>query len=176
MTKKMVWLLPTALIVCACLARLIPHAPNFTPILSIAMFAGASFNDRRIAFMVVLIAMLVSDAVLGYYSLAPLIYVTMALVVILGFWLRQHRSKLAVATIATLSSVLFFVISNLGVWQLTPLYTKDVPGLVACFVAAVPFFYNTLASTFMYSFVMFGLWSLLTADTFDKRMSNDLAA
>lgn len=159
MLKNKYWLMPLLLILGAAFARLIPHAPNFTPLLSLALFSGASFDHKHLAFLAPLIAMIISDALLGFHALVPVIYLSMAFIVILGFYIRQ-RSILSVGLMSTLSAVIFFVISNLGVWACADYYTKDLPGLSACFIAALPFFVNTLMSSYLYSSIMFGILEL----------------
>src|SRR5438067_1523109 len=109
MLRNKFWLMPLLLILCASMARLIPHAPNFTPVLSIALFSGASFDKKYLAFLVPLIAMIISDAIIGFHALIPAIYFSMLIIVCLGFFVRK-RSIFSVALMSTISAVIFFVL------------------------------------------------------------------
>lgn len=144
------------MILAAAASRLIPHPPNFTPIAAIALFGGAHFADKRAAFLVPLAGLLLSDFVLGFHTLIPVVYGAFALSVCLGFWVRDRPSALRVGGTAVFSAVLFFVLTNFGVWALGTLYPRTIIGLVECYVAAIPFFANTLLSNLFYSALLFG--------------------
>jgi hypothetical protein len=140
----------------AALSRLIPHPPNFTPIGALALFGGACYADRRAAFAVPLAALFLGDLVLGFHALMPAVYGSFALMVVLGFWLRRHRSLLPI-TVATLAgSILFFVITNFAVWAIGDGYPKTWEGLALCYVAAIPYFQNTLLGDATYALCLFG--------------------
>ncbi len=154
-----------SMILAAAGSRLIPHPPNFAPIGAMALFGGACFADRRVAFLVPLAAMFLSDVAIGLlggnlsmglHRLIPVVYGSFALIVCLGFWLRTRRTVVPIAGATLAASVLFFVLSNLGVWALGSWYPKTWEGLVACYVAAIPFFQNTLLGDAVYSTALFG--------------------
>jgi hypothetical protein len=144
------------MILAATAARLLPHPPNFSPIAALALFAGASFASRRTAFALPLGALLLSDVVLGFSSITPVVYGSFALITCLGFWVqpRPRLGRIAGASVA--GALLFFVLTNLGVWALAGLYPKTSTGLADCFIAAVPFFRNTLAGDLFYTALLFG--------------------
>jgi len=148
------------MILAAAALRLLPHPPNFEPIGALALFAGAQFEKKSWAFIIPLAAMLLSDAVIGFHSQMPVIYGAFALVVCMGFSLRQRRTLVPVMGMAFAASVLFFVVSNFGVWALDSMYPKTLAGLVTCYVAAIPFFGNTLAGSLFYTAVLFGGFAL----------------
>lgn len=145
----------------AAAARLLPHPPNFTPIAAMALFGGAHFADRRLAFALPLAAMFVSDLLLGLHPLIPVVYAAFVLITIIGLQLRRRRSVGTVTAAAVVSSVLFFLLTNFGVWALTALYPKTASGLFTTYVAAIPFFRNTLAGDLFYAAVVFGGFALL---------------
>jgi hypothetical protein len=89
------------------------------------------------------------------------VYVSFALIVAIGLWLQKHRTVLPIVGAALVSSVLFFVVTNFGVWVFDSLYPKTLEGLIACFVAAIPFFRNTLLGDLLYTAVLFGGFALL---------------
>jgi len=144
------------MVLAAAASRLLPHPPNLTPIAAMALFGGAYFADRRAALLVPLAAMFLSDLVIGLHRGMPEVYGCFALTVCIGFWLRTRRTLLPVAGAALASSLLFFIVTNFGVWALGSLYPKTVEGLIACYLAAVPFFKNTLIGDAFYTAVLFG--------------------
>lgn len=148
------------MILAADTSRLIPHPANMASITAVALFGGAYLSDKRLAFLVPLAALFLSDLVLGLYPHMEVIYGSFALVVCIGLWLRRNRNPLRIAGAALLSSILFFVITNFGVWAFGSLYPKTVAGLVACYAAAIPFFQNTLAGDALYTAVLFGGFAL----------------
>jgi hypothetical protein len=149
------------LVLVAAATRLVPHPWNLTSITAVALFGGAYFEDRRLAFAVPLGALFVSDLVLGLYSGMAVVYGSFALVVVIGLWLRAHRQPAVIAGAALASSVLFFALTNLGVWAFEPLYPKTWSGLVACYVAALPFFRNSVEGDLLYALILFGGFALL---------------
>ncbi|MEX2140661.1 MAG: DUF6580 family putative transport protein [Pirellulales bacterium] len=148
----------------AATVRLIPHPPNFTPLAAMALFGGAHFADKRAAFAVPLMAMYASDLFLGFFvydfgwfhGSMPVIYGSFAVVVCLGLMIRAQRTPLAIGAAAVSGSLLFFVATNFAVWLAGALYPRTFEGLFACYVAAIPFFWNTLAGDALYTFVLFG--------------------
>ena len=143
-------------VLAAAMSRLIPHPPNFTPVAALALFGGANFVDKRTAFLLPLGTLFLSDLFLGFSALTPVVYGSFALVVCLGLWLRSRRSAHRIAAAAVMGALVFFSLTNFAVWALTPLYPKTVNGLIECYVAAIPFFWNTLAGDLVYSTVLFG--------------------
>jgi hypothetical protein len=148
------------LIFLAAAARLIPHPPNFTPIAAMALFGGASFSDKRLAFGLPLAALLLSDAVLGFYHGMPWVYGSFALIVCLGRLLPSRRQLLPITGMALAGSVLFFSLTNFGVWISDGLYPRTIGGLTTCYVAAIPFFRNTVAGDLVYVAMLFGGFAL----------------
>jgi hypothetical protein len=145
-----------AMVLAAAASRLIPHPPNLASISAIALFGGAYFSDRRLAFLIPLTALLLSDLILGFYSHMEVVYLSFALIVCIGLWLQKKRSAFQIAGAALASSVLFFLLTNFGVWAFESLYPKTLEGLIACYVAAIPFFQNTLQGDLFFTAVLFG--------------------
>lgn len=144
----------SAILIAAAL-RLVPHPPNFTPIGAMALFSGAYFGRRALAFALPLAALLLSDIVLGFYHGMSTVYATDLLIVLIGS-LIVKRSPGRIAAAALVSSVLFFAVTNLGMWLFSGFYPRTSTGLEACFVAAIPFFQNTLAGDLFYTLLLFG--------------------
>lgn len=165
----------TGLIVLAALARLLPHPPNFTPIESMALFAGAWFVDRRLAILVPIAAMLLSDLVLGMvrgglylehlFSLSYLaVYACIVLCSIAGFAMRGRVSAGRVLGWSLAGAVIFFVVTNFAVWltaSAVPGHSACATGLIPCYVAAIPFFQWTVLGALFWSALLFGGYELL---------------
>jgi hypothetical protein len=154
-----------ALVAVGVICRVAPHPWNFAPIGAIALFSGASFDRRRSALIVPLVSMLAGDAALqlftghGFHVLMPVIYATYALIACLGLALRERRANpLWVGGGSIAGSILFFLISNLGVWAAGGTYPQTMSGLAACFVAAIPFFGNTVTSDLLFNAIFFGIF------------------
>ncbi|GAB3381743.1 DUF6580 family putative transport protein [Lysobacter fragariae] len=163
------------MILLAALSRLLPHPWNFSPVEAIALFGGAYFASRKWALIVPLASLLVSDVVLGlvnggtyfeYFSTPSfwIVYACIALSTVLGFGLRGKVNGTRVLGFSLAGSVLFFVVSNFGVWLtavVVPGYPACGTGLIPCYVAAIPFFQWTVAGTLFYSAILFGGFALL---------------
>lgn len=142
--------------------RLLPHAPNFTPVAAIALFAGVYFS-KRIALLLPLGVMMISDMFIGYYEpkLMISVYGSFVLCTVLGFWLKKHKNWYTVGGSAILSSVLFFLITNFAFWAFSAWYPKSFAGIVECYFMALPFFRNTLIGDLFYVSVFFGVYELV---------------
>lgn len=137
-----------AFVLVAILSRLIPHLPNFTAVTATALFAGRHFKNRVLAFAVPLAVMIVSDLILGFYTISWFVYASFAAVVFVGQW-SQKMNVLIVLT----SSLTFFVISNFGVWFLG--YPLTLEGFIACYTAAIPFFRNAILGDLFYAAILY---------------------
>ena len=148
------------MILAAAVSRLIPHPPNLASITAVALLGGAYLSHKWLAFLVPMAALFLSDLILGLYPHMEIVYGSFALVVCLGLLLQKKRSPLRIAGAAIASSLLFFVITNFGVWAFGTLYPRTVAGLVECYAAAIPFFQNTLIGDALYTTVLFGGFAL----------------
>ncbi|MBK8397860.1 MAG: hypothetical protein IPL26_21805 [Leptospiraceae bacterium] len=140
----------------AALSRLIPHPGNFTPVMAIAIFAGASILSKRESLIIPLIAMLISDVIIGFHSLMLVVYGCMALFTFFGWNLQKNNTLPRTLGFGLFGAVFFFVVTNFAVWISSGMYTKDISGLIECYVLAIPFFHNTVLSTLIYGFILFG--------------------
>ncbi len=144
------------IIVSVALVRLLPHPPNFTPVLALAMFGGAYLTDKRMAFGLALGAMFLSDLLLGLHTTMIFVYACLGLLVYFGIKMQNKLSIGRVAGAGLAGSVIFFIVTNFGVWLTAGYYPLTFEGLTAAYIAAIPFFHYTLASTLIYSAVLFG--------------------
>lgn len=139
--------------------RLLPHYWNFTPMIAIALFCGA-YMGRRYSLSVPLIAMILGDLIIGFYN--PLVmasvYASIALGGLLGTVLKGRVKILPIAGISLLSSIIFYIVTNAAVWAFSGMYPVTGSGLIASYVAAVPFFKNMIVGDLWYSFMFFGAY------------------
>jgi hypothetical protein len=153
-------ILTFTLILFAALSRLLPHPMNFAPITALALFGGV-YLDRKHAFIVPIAVMLVSDFFIGFHSSMIWVYGSFIAIGFIGLWLRNHPGVATTIGSTVAGSVLFFVVTNFGVWLTTEFaYPHTVVGMIQCYTAAIPFFRNTLAGDFIYVGAMFGLFEL----------------
>jgi hypothetical protein len=153
-------LLALAMIALAALLRVAPHPWNFTPIGATALFSGAVLKDRRLAFLFPLLALFAGDVFVGFHKLMPVVYASFLLSVAIGFWLRDRRAVARISLATVLGAVQFFIIVDLGVWAFGSTYPHTREGLVACYVAAIPFLWNMLAGDAIYAALLFGGFAL----------------
>jgi len=153
-------LLALALIVLAAALRIAPHPWNFTPVGAMALFSGALLKDRRLAFLFPLLTLFLGDIFIGFHKLIPIVYASFLINVAIGFWLRDRRtiSRISLATLA--GAIQFFLITNFAVWEFLSGYPHTASGLVACYAAGIPFFWNTLAGDAVYAALLFGAYAL----------------
>jgi hypothetical protein len=153
------FLIGFALILAAALSRLLPHPDNFTPVMAIAL-AGGVYLDKRLALIIPLAALIISDIFIGFHNTIFFVYGSFVLIGCLGLWLKSHKRLLTILGTALLSSFLFFIITNFGVWITGGgwFYPKTWQGLIECYTLAIPFFRNTIAGDLVYTGVLFGLF------------------
>jgi hypothetical protein len=160
--------LPIDLSLAACLiglvtvARAMPHAADFVPVVASALFAGMVFRSRILALLVPVAAMLLSDLVVGWHDWRVMIVVYAALIVpaLLGLWGRRHRGAVVLLPLALGSSLIFFIASNFAVWAFSGMYAHDLDGLVRCYLMALPFLRDTLTGDVLWTAALFGAWWL----------------
>ena len=148
------------LIAAAAFTRLIPHPPNFTAVGAMALFGGAYFTNKKLAFAVPLIAMVLTDLILGYHSTIIAVYLAFALTVVIGMTIKKKK-VLNIITAAISAAVLFFLITNFAFWTTGVLYPITFTGLIECFTAAIPFFGYDLLGNLIYAGAMFGIFELI---------------
>lgn len=159
--KRSTLTIGTGLILLAIASRFLPHPPNFAPITAVALFGGVYFSDKRIAMFIPFVIMLLSDLVLGFHNTMFFVYGSFGLMVGAGMWLKNHFSVKNMVATSVLGSILFFIISNFGVWITSGgFYPMNLAGLTECYIAAIPFFQNTLVGDLVYTSVLFGAFEL----------------
>lgn len=133
---------------------------NFTPIAAIALFGGAMFSNRTLAFMAPLSIMFLSDLFIGFHSSLIAVYAAFIAIVFIGQVIRTNPTMLRAFGGALASSILFFLVTNASAWWVLPEYTKDFSGLLNSYAAGVPFFRGTLTGDLLFTAVLFGSYKL----------------
>jgi Family of unknown function (DUF6580) len=153
-------LLAAALIVTGISLRMLPHAANFAPVGAIALFAGATLGKRTALWLPVAI-MVLSDIILGLYPSVWFTWGAFALIAWYGQLFRNRSNWPRVPLGAIGSALIFFTVSNFGVWTEGRLYPLTWSGLMDCYAMAIPFLRNTFLSDLSYSVILFGLYAYL---------------
>lgn len=145
------------MIVAGALMRLIPHWPNFTPITAIALFGGTFLKRKELAFLVPVVAMLLSDLIIGFHSTMLPVYLSFIAIVAIGLFLQRRLTVVNTLTASLSASVLFYLVTNFASWSsgIMP-YTMNVAGLMQSYIAGLPFFFNGVIGDFFYTSVLFG--------------------
>ncbi|MDG0995951.1 MAG: hypothetical protein P8O97_02245 [Gammaproteobacteria bacterium] len=152
-TMSWKWLL--AMVMFLALSRCLPHPPNFTPLAAMSLLSGAFLRDWRLALIIPLSAMLLSDLYLGLHSSMLFVYLAMAGIVIFSRYALQRVSLIRLTSASVLSAVWFFLVTNFGAWLASETYAATLNGLMQAYVAGIPFFRNTLVSSVMFTLLAY---------------------
>ena len=154
-------ILPICLILVLSFSRIIPHPSNFTPILALGIFSGFYFKNFILSFFIVISSMFLGDLYLGFHSTMFFTYISLSVAVLLGILIKHFKFKEIIIS-GLASSASFFIITNFGIWALSGMYEKNFFGLLQSYLMAIPFFHNTLISTFVYLIVFKFLFEIIT--------------
>lgn len=156
----------------AAITRLFPHPANFTVVGALALFGGTYFSNKTTALLMPLSAMLFSDIIMeilfrtgigttpGFHNTMIYVYFAFAASVGIGFWIKQEVSVFRIIAGTVVASLLFFVVTNFAVW-LSGYYGLTTQGLVSCYIAAIPFYQNSVFGDLFFSAVLFGSFEWL---------------
>jgi uncharacterized protein DUF6580 len=127
------------------------------------LFSGATFQRKTSSLLIPLLALVISDFVViqvlydGRHPwLDPFTWLGFVSISLIGWVLRRSLSPVRLLAASLAGSLLFFVISNFGVWARGDLYPHTWSGLATCYTAAIPFFRNTVIGDLFYAIVLFG--------------------
>lgn len=151
-------LFPIFIVVMIIIMRLLPHLPNFTPVAGIALFSGAYLN-KKLAILLPLVGMFIADYFIGFHNTMVYVYGAFILISLIGIWLSRHNNLNNIIFATLGSSILFFLITNFGVWM-QGYYGYQLSGLWQSYAMGIPFFRMTLAGDLLYTGVFFGSYSL----------------
>jgi len=164
-------MLAIAILFLGVFSRLVLHAPNFTPVIALALFGGVYLGKKQ-ALWVPIALLAVTDVILGLHPTMPFTWGSVLVISGIGLWLRQHKNLNTVIGCGLFSAVLFFVVTNFGCWL--TMYPHTLAGLQECYIAAIPFFRNMLASTLVFVAVFFGLYEWTAQRVRNTRLADFL--
>lgn len=143
-----------AIVLSAALLRLIPHIPNISPVGALALFSGVVVPGWG-GFVLPIAAMILSDFFLGFHATIPYVYGSFLLIGGIGYFIRKNPSPLRIGIASISGSVLFYILTNFGVWATSPMYEKSAQGLLQSYMMGLPFFRNTLIGDLFYTIIFF---------------------
>ena len=141
-------------------SRILPHPPNFTPILAIGIFSGFYFKKFYLSFFILILSMFIGDIYLGFHNKMFFTYAALSIPVMMGLFINKLKIT-SIFSSSLLSSICFFLITNFGAWITLDMYEKNLSGLINSYILAIPFFHNTLISTFLFLFLFKFLFEFL---------------
>ena len=168
---------PISLILILAFARLIPHPPNFTPIIAVALISGYFFKNINLSLLILLVAMLLSDLFIGFYENMIFVYASLLLITFVFHKISKKINFKNLFIYCFAGSLIFFIVSNLGVWALgSPgvldlAYERNLSGFVECYILAIPSFGNTFLSTLIFAYPAIFIYKSLPARSSSARQS-----
>ncbi len=170
-------MLAFSLVIVATLGRLIPHPWNMTPVAASAIFAGVKLG-KRYAVIVPLCAMLIGDAVIGFYNWHMLIvvYSSMALAGVFAYLTRSRSGLAMFVGRPVFASVFFFLTTNAAVCVFGTMYAHSMLGLLTSYTAGLPFFARDLVGNIAYTALFFGVYEYALAYTSTRMSQRHLQA
>lgn len=156
------------LVIFGIVSRLLPHPPNFNSINAIALFSACYLGSMSLSLVVVLSIVFFSDLFLGFHSTMPSVYLSFGLIILMGHMMKRGISFWRISVACAASSLLFFLISNFGVWMTGCLYPKTLYGLGLCYIASIPFLANQVIGDLTYGLILFGSVQLLEIRLYRK--------
>jgi hypothetical protein len=156
-------LVVVAFLTFAAIVRILPHPWNVTPIGAMALFGGAKLNKGWQAFLFPLAGLFLGDLFVGFHRLMPIVYLSFSISVLIGMAFRSKQTPGPLALSTLLGAIQFFLITNFGMWAMgtMSIYPKTFVGLLACYVAGIPYFGNTLLGDSFYAALLFGGFALV---------------
>ena len=131
--------------------RLIPHPWNFTPIMAICILSGYKIKPISLSITLPILTIFMGDLIIGMYEGIGWVYLSYILIVGCGLFMKKKHSFTTKTLIIITGPSIFFLVSNFGVWVGSNMYPITINGLFSCYIAAIPFFKNTLAGTLFYT-------------------------
>ena len=152
--------LASSFIILTLATRLLPHPPNFTPVLAVALFGGCYFKSKKTAMLIPFCALVLSDLILGFHSLMWAVYLGFAATIFLGIYIKNEKTPINLVLTGLGGTLFFFFITNFAVWIQGSHYPKTWLGLVECYTMALPFLRNSLLGNFVYITAIFTSYEL----------------
>ena len=174
---NLTYLTVVLLILIASFSRIIPHMPNFTPIGAMALFGGAYFKNKYHAFLIPILSLWISDLVINnfilsyyneftwFYSGFLWQYSAFIIIILIGYYSLNKLNFKNILFSSLGSSLIFFVVTNFGVWISGSMHPLDLNGFITCYVLALPFYKGTLLGFLFYSSFLFGVFEMTKLKT-----------
>ena len=156
----------TVMVLLAALTRVLPHLPNVTPTVAFAIFGGCYFSSKRQAFIVVVLSMFISDAILGFHTEMWAIYLALGLLIWIGSSLQECIRISTVIFASFLGSCIFYLVTNFGVWATSGLYPRNLTGFISSYIAGIQFFGYSFVGDLFFVGVLFGLFEFMDKKVF----------
>jgi len=175
----------TTIVLFAALSRLLlTELPNVSPLGAMALFGGAYFSKRYLAVIIPLLALWISDVALNntiyaaYYEGfswfgVPVVYLSIIVIALMGTKLLKQIKVKNLFIASLLTSLVFFLITNLGSWWTIPAYSKDLVGIIAAYTAGLPFFLSTILSNLFFTAILFGGYELIKQGYSNRQLTTD---
>lgn len=161
------------IIILALLSRFIPHPVNMTAIGAAALFAGAVVKSRVIACLLPFFLMLITDLVLGFHNTMFFTYGALTIVVLLSSYVLPEGGSWKSRTLASLmASIVFFLVSNFGVWWVGELYPTTAQGLITSYLMALPFLKNQFLGDLIFTTAVFAIWDWISLNMPSPQRAN----
>ena len=159
--KKTTLLIIAILVTVGILGRLLPHLPNATPIAALA-FVGSMYFNRKVALLLPLSVLLLTDIMIGFYSLGIMlsVYGSFALIALMSWYLKKNQNPFVLGYMIVAGSVGFFLITNATSWWFSPFYEKSLSGLLYSYELGLPFLRNMLLGDLIYTFSLIGAFAV----------------
>ena len=149
--------------------RLIPHPPNFTPIIATSIFGPIFLKNRLYGAAIPIVAMFLSDILIETHSYQFVVYATL---ISISFLTPSRKNKVFFSFFTAASCIWFFITTNFAVWALWDYYPKTLNGLISSYILALPFFKNTVLSTFLFVFIFWNVHNVLKTSRFLDYLKN----
>tara|TARA_Y100000310_G_C20672931_1_gene811279 strand:- start:1150 stop:1713 length:564 start_codon:yes stop_codon:yes gene_type:complete len=172
MSKRFLFGFLFFVLIAAILVRLFPHAPNFTPVGALALFAGVYLAKKsRFALLLPLGVMFLTDLFIGFYDfkLMAMVYLSFLFYAVFGLLIQKRKNLLSIASATLAGSFLFYLMTNFAVWAFSSFYPATLQGLMFSYSMALPFLKYTLLGDLFFVAVFFGAYELVLAALYKKQ-------
>lgn len=154
-------------------SRLIIHVDNFTPVIALALFGGVYLSRKQAIFLPIAL-FAITDIIIGFHKTMFFTWGSVLLIVLIGLAVRKKKNWATVLSGGIVSAVLFYIVTNFGVWMMTGMYPLTLAGLGECYVAAIPYFRSTLTGTLLFGAILFCGYEAMMALARKKGLSHAL--
>lgn len=131
-------------------SRFIPHPPNFTSVIALSFYIPAILGLRFIPAVVICFAL--TDYFIGLHNTIFYTWISILIIGLISIYFLNTKIKRFLGVL--FSCIIFYLITNYGVWLEGSIYEPNFKGLIECYILAIPFFYYSIFSTIMYAIII----------------------